>query len=303
MFCTECKTNFNFSTGEILRKGSSNPHYIQWMMERGGDVAEGAQCAELNAATVEVDLLLCKGFCLGLNLAEAALVHDFYMLVDPGRNMNAVLQHGIDLQTRKLEELASRYLYNMVPKTTYVEALYARYLAEERVKANTSIFQVLRAGGEELISKMMAASKPEEAKEIIEGMLALRHYINRSFQETNSALGSPRLGPRISQRFVLYPNPSKAEQAEDSERMGDYNLARYTHIPVFQVAVLGHRLDEIPDPETQYRAIVAGISNNFGLGDAGIRVLVGRDLTEFNFNYIARVRKHEMAARKAAKRR
>jgi hypothetical protein len=301
MWCTACKTGFNYATGELLKGTNTNPHYAQWRNEQGLPVVS-PECPQVNEAGVEMDLLLCKVFALGLNLPEAALVHDFFLLVDPNQDPFPELEQKEDVEDKKVETSSDRYLLDLLGKKDYVDTLYHRHRFVERRRQIQAVVNLLRAGGEELISKMMEAGSKEEGKTVLQGMLNLRLYVNQCLRDVDKALGysSTETGC-ISERFNSYTNQRDYWCQRASEKLDDYNRKRYPFMVGFQIAVLGNGYELIPDKEAQYRALVQGLANHFGMGGdlaAGVP-----DVKVYNFNYYPLVKAHLKKAEKGSPRR
>lgn len=253
MWCTQCETGFNYSTGAVLTGHNTNPHYQQWRREKEAaglaPVATYRTGCEPTTRLVEQDPLYCKLFCLGLSMAEVALVSDFYRLSDPeARHMLGEYSNETYL------DLLERRLLGQVPDKTFSECLFRDYRKRERHTHHRKILQTLAVAGEEILGLLMQASDKETARALVGSIVELRRYLNRQFQEINQGLGYNNW-PHISLYFE-YEGPGFAPRFGQ----GWDAATRYASLLPLRETMSHFGLDKVADPEAQLRFIVEILS-------------------------------------------
>lgn len=260
MWCPHCKTGFCYSSGRILKNGNSNPHYQQWRREQAAkqgvapDAVQPGDCREV-ARLVEEDVLLCRAFCLGFSLPEAALLYDFYRLTDPEANVLRA-----ELPETALQEAIEKRVLGLITDKQLEESLFRDYRRRERHRHHQAILQTLRVAAEEILDRVMKASLESDGPgEIVASILSLREYINQSFQKVNQGLGYTRW-PLLDSYFV-YCFDKTYVKTDHPEAMELYLQDRYDHLLPYQCMVEAFELPALSDPEVQYRFIVELLTN------------------------------------------
>lgn len=260
MWCPQCKTGFCYSSGRVLKNGNTNPHYYQWRREQAakqGVAPEEVQVGGCREVTrlVEDDVLLCRAFCLGFSLPEAALLYDFYRLTDP-----EVHHVPEELPETALQEAIEKRVLGIITDKQLEESLFRDYRRRERHRHHKAILQTLRVAADEILDRVMKASLENDGPgEIVASILSLREYINQSFQKVNQGLGYSRW-PLLDSYFVYCFEKSYVKTG-DPAVLEVYLEGRYNHLLPYQSMVEAFELPALSDPEVQYRFIVELLTN------------------------------------------
>lgn len=181
MWCTHCKTAFEWTTRKIVDKRIHNPHYYEWLRDNNGN----------GTIQREIGDVVCGG------LPEAHLLYDFIRKIphtqdadDAKDNVflfNRLLLHvdAIELRTPigdvvNNADLRIKYLHKEITLEKLKQMCLMRQSKNRNKKNKQLIFQTLRDAGTDIIQNFV--SKHLTLQEAHKQMNNLIEYINRAFE-------------------------------------------------------------------------------------------------------------------------
>lgn len=195
MWCPGCKTGFNYQTGAVISGRNTNPHYQQWLRERGRSPVPGLEC---EIAYPEVDFLAGDLRTLGLTEAEAQLGCRLAQLVRPTQPYfeGSDLRSGTDTQPQLLE----KYLLGLLTDKQLEDGLFRHYRQRERHAHHQALLETLQVVGVELLQRLLAFETPEALRAVLVEIESFRVYLNQCFVAVNRGLGydsHPFISPQL----------------------------------------------------------------------------------------------------------
>lgn len=228
MWCTECKTSFNYRTGlPIADSHNTNPHYGEWRAQNRS--SEGASsstdapgCDDSQPALVgfyqhfSLVRLLAYCFKAGLSTLQTNLLAGFRHLCDPGNNHEGIYSFT---HQSKIDEILEKYALGLLNEKQFEENLFRDYRKRERAAHHQEIITTLRTAGRDILSVLAtpAGRTSAGAAQVLQSALGLVRYIEQSLLNVNQGLGySSR--PRITPLLALAVKTAHYQQLRKTEQ-------------------------------------------------------------------------------------
>lgn len=168
MWCTQCSTTFSWRTGQIEIGRIHNPHYFEYMRERG------------NLAR-EIGDIPCGGMPHPNELGERKDRPLAWMIVRLSEHITHVLlpQYPLVFDQNKAMETRIDYMVNKITEERFKSILHKR---EKAIQMNTDIVNVLntyQVVSAEIMQRYVRAPHEDERAQILSEMIVLKNYINK----------------------------------------------------------------------------------------------------------------------------
>lgn len=193
MFCTGCKTNFNYATGEIVSNShSTNPHYHEWLRDTGQTreslPTANYQCDAENIILPPRHQLVTK--CKSLDIPKEGIhtILCLHSLVDPHGGACSV-RWAQGENVRNISYELEKYLAGLTTEERMKDLAFKNHRKEERNYHNQAIKDTCMVVGRDILTNVLAVTKKDEMLELIESVWKLRDHINSSFRDTSRVLG------------------------------------------------------------------------------------------------------------------
>lgn len=181
MWCTHCKTAFDWTTRKIVNTNIHNPHYYEWLRDNNGN----------GTIQREIGDVICGG------LPNAHMLYDFISKIPCTQDMNEAKENlyifnrlllhvnGVELRTPVADivnnaDLRIKYLNKEITLEKLKQMCLTRQSKNKNKKNKQLIFQTLRDAGTDIMQNFISKHMP--LKEAHKQLQNLIDYINRSFE-------------------------------------------------------------------------------------------------------------------------
>jgi len=231
MFCTVCKTGFDWKTGlRISDSINTNPYFLKW--KETGDPYTGefnGTCDNGVPPLVEFSVLIEKFKVISISKRNADFIMSFRDLIDPELG-NQYSVGGFHEQypenspqaRRSLERHVERFLAGLVSEKKLKDILYRSYRIDQKHHHNRMVIRTLEHAGRELLHSFIygSSSSPTSSssssssydetlstEDLVKSIHSLRKMVNTSFRDVGKVLGYA-YGCYINTKLILFTHVS-----------------------------------------------------------------------------------------------
>lgn len=212
MWCTHCKTGFDWRTRKIITGNNTNPHYYEWLRQNGNDSRELSDvvCGGIPYLHT-VNTLLYKSY--GQFPQKSAHIYMFHRLIEH--------VHVIELrETSEINniDLRVKLLRKQISSEKFKQLVLTRVKSQRNKNNKQMIFLTLRDAGSDIMQRFIAKTekKHETILDTSTEIQNLIKYINTAFENLSIkyscsshciSIRKNRLGTR--QEYVIEPYKAK----------------------------------------------------------------------------------------------
>ena len=190
MFCTNCKTAFDWITLRVISTGIENPHYFEWLRSQNGSVDRDINdipCGGLptyqnvyqaNEAFLKNAGIDRKSATYNLNattlLSFQAFIEDIQGRVIPNH-----------LQSKDNTDLRIRYMCGELTKSSFTTLIFKRHNCKVKTVQKLQIYQMIRDAGTDILQRWttdIALNQIGRLKNIVEEIDELINCANLAFR-------------------------------------------------------------------------------------------------------------------------
>ena len=231
MFCTVCKTGFDWNTGlRINDRVNTNPYLKKWKETGSPYTTEfTGECDNGVPPLVDFSVLIEKFKVISISKRNADFIMSFRDLIDPELG-NSYSVGGFHEQypenspqaRRSIERHIERFLAGLIPERKLKDILYRAYRIDQKHHHNRLVITTLENAGRELLHSFIygSSSSPSSSssssssydetlsiEDLVKSIHSLRKMINTSFREVGKVLGYA-YGCYINTKLVLFTHVS-----------------------------------------------------------------------------------------------
>lgn len=215
MFCMECKTSFDYSTGlKIADSKNTNPHYFEWLKSQGrtheidrSRADGGCNPNALDALPPSYNLMyIC--YAMGVELEIVICLFNLKEACDAarGRTTAANYQGKNQLDMRDKFQL---YVCGKMTEQKLREHVFVDYRISQRNTHNIANTNVFVFAGTEILISIVNSESREEFDTLIKRMHELREYVNEHYLRIARVLGY-KTRCYITKKFEFIPKVTDA---------------------------------------------------------------------------------------------
>lgn len=155
MFCTNCHTAFDWRTLRIETGGIHNPHYFEWMAERGRN-------GEVNDRGEDV---VRNGGCFQHRIQDQRLAHINYKIGDL-RNSVIAATRKIEDYTTKYTKLREDYILGVISEEKWQKSIFLIDRGIQKARILEEVYETARTIGNDIIRTHLGTDNARKARNV-----------------------------------------------------------------------------------------------------------------------------------------
>lgn len=187
MFCTQCKTPFDWKTMQIQRSGNTNPHYYRWLNERGGSdntFQNDDQCGRIDAYNI-VNNRIFNTFLPNIREQVLLTLRECEHIIFYERPNDTMTTYS----TASTRDLRVKYMCNEITKTNMKMHLMKRHKVREFCIHKRQLIDLIFEVKNDFVRKILATTDRDKMIETFIEIESFKKYVKESFKNMSDIFG------------------------------------------------------------------------------------------------------------------